>query len=130
MPKASLGRNLARIDWIKRRWLLLYIYFWSIGLNLNFNKQGTLSTYKGILSWILVKQQVCETLLTSRVKSSVLKWMTFHISVAFHYSFSNTTSVTEACVPCREGKKNGARLLLCFSFNENFSCQLHSAVSR
>jgi hypothetical protein len=70
-------------------------------LNLNSSKQNILSTHNGILSWILVKLQVYETRLTSRVQSAVLKWMIIHISVAFQSSFSNTTSVTEACVSCR-----------------------------
>jgi hypothetical protein len=73
-------------------------------MNLNSRKQGTLSTHKGILSWILVKLQVYETRLTGRVKSEVLKCMIFHISVASQSSFSNTASVTEPCVPCREKK--------------------------
>jgi hypothetical protein len=42
--------------------------------------------------------------LTSHVKSEVLKWMIFYISVAFQSSFSNTASFAEACVLCRKKK--------------------------
>jgi hypothetical protein len=75
--------------------IIIIIMIIIIIINLNSSKKSTLSTKSGILSWILVKPQVYETLFTSRVKSEVLKWMIFHM-VAFQSSFSNPASVTEA----------------------------------